>query len=629
MAAMDNLITVVNKLQGACTALGDNAASDKSLPGLWSLLPTIVVIGGQSSGKSSVLEAVVGRDFLPRGTGIVTRRPLILQLVRTPEGTPEHGEFVHAKGQRFDSFEAMSAEIEAETHRHLERCRKPVSPDPIQLTVYSPVVPNLTMVDMPGLTKIAIDGQPASIVKDLDDMARTYVKGENSIILAVSPANADLATSDALRMAREVDPSGDRTIGVLTKLDIMDPGTDARDIMTNAAVQLKHGWIAVVNRNQADLNGRVSMQDARRKELEFFRKHPAYKDLKNVGTNFLSGHLSDQLLSAIRRQMPTIQHHIHKNVSDLQRELDAMGGIVDTSRGGMVHTMLVQMRQFEMSYKKALEGGRPGGQNLVTCFDFRMVDNMAKLPFHRLLEPKYVRRVLEEADGYQPHLVAPEMGYRRLLEESIKLFHGPVTTAVEEVFMVLRSLVEQTFKTEECRGLVRYRSLRGEIGTAALKQLEKLKGEAKAFVEDMVIMETAYFSTNYFRELFRPGGAEDEEGAPRRIKTLDGGFVGDGVEGASAEDTYLRQIGQYVSGYLRMVQDKFKDTVPKAIVHKMVHASKERLLEDMHAWLMTADEPKLQRALMEDDGLMKKREQLQKRLSLMNRAAAELSAAHF
>jgi hypothetical protein len=59
-------------------------------------------------------------------------------------------------------------------------------------------------------------------------MARNFVKGENTIILAVTPANADLATSDALRLAREVDPAGDRTVGVLTKLDIMDRGTDCR-----------------------------------------------------------------------------------------------------------------------------------------------------------------------------------------------------------------------------------------------------------------------------------------------------------------------------------------------------------------------------------------------------------------
>ena len=123
-----------------------------------------------------------------------------------------------------------------------------MSPDPIQLTVYSPNVPNLTLVDMPGLTKIPIDGQPKSIVAELEDMARTYVKGDNAITLAVTPANADLATSDALHLAREVDPAGDRTIGVLTKLDIMDPGTNARDVLLGSAVRLKHGWIGIVNR---------------------------------------------------------------------------------------------------------------------------------------------------------------------------------------------------------------------------------------------------------------------------------------------------------------------------------------------------------------------------------------------
>lgn len=108
-----------------------------------------------------------------------------------------------------------------------------------------------------GLTKVPIDGQPASIVQDIEKMVKQYIKGDNAIILAVSPANADLATSDALRMAREVDPNGDRTIGVLTKLDIMDPGTSVRDILDGKQLRLKHGWVGVVNRGQKDINSKV------------------------------------------------------------------------------------------------------------------------------------------------------------------------------------------------------------------------------------------------------------------------------------------------------------------------------------------------------------------------------------
>ena len=180
-----------------------------------------------------------------------------------------------------------------------------VSPDPIYLTVRSPNVPVLTMVDMPGLTKVPIDGQPASIVQELDDMVRQYIKNDNAIILAVTPANADLATSDALRMAREVDPTGERTIGVLTKVDIMDRGTDCRDVLMGRQMKLRHGWVAVVNRGQADINSKVQMTDARAKERAFFTGRPEYGDLGNTGTTYLAEKLSTHLINEITRNLPS------------------------------------------------------------------------------------------------------------------------------------------------------------------------------------------------------------------------------------------------------------------------------------------------------------------------------------
>lgn len=290
--ALNSVVQLVNRLQQACALLGDTAGSPDGtsnggtkLPSLWKLLPSICVVGGQSSGKSSVLEAVVGKDFLPRGAGIVTRRPLILQLHQLADATAtEYGEFLHLAGTRFTDFTEIRNEIEAETFRHLKKVGKIVSPEPIQLAVYSPRVPNLTLVDLPGLTKIAIDGQPKSIVKDLEDMVRTYIKGENSIILAVTPANADMATSDAIRMAKDVDPTGERTIGVLTKIDIVDRGVSVRDVMENQVVKLKHGWIGVVNRAQADIMANIDMMEARAKEREFFQSRADYADLPNVGT---------------------------------------------------------------------------------------------------------------------------------------------------------------------------------------------------------------------------------------------------------------------------------------------------------------------------------------------------------
>jgi dynamin 1-like protein len=153
--------------------------------------------------KLSALPSSAGRQpselaLCLRPAACATLRPLIPLSSAPPVGPPA---------------EEIRKEIEAETLRHTQKRGTIVSPVPITLRIVSPQLPGLSLVDMPGLTKVPIDGQPKSIVTELENMARDYVKHENVIILAVTPANADLATSDALRLAREVDPSGDRTIG--------------------------------------------------------------------------------------------------------------------------------------------------------------------------------------------------------------------------------------------------------------------------------------------------------------------------------------------------------------------------------------------------------------------------------
>jgi dynamin 1-like protein len=120
-----------------------------------------------------------------------------------------------------------------------------------------------------------------------------YISKPNAVILAVSPANQDIANSDSLKLARSVDPRGLRTIGVLTKLDLMDAGTNALDILTGRTYPLKLGFIGVVNRSQQDINAGLPMEEALRKEEEFFRNHPAYRNLAHrCGTKYLAKSLN-------------------------------------------------------------------------------------------------------------------------------------------------------------------------------------------------------------------------------------------------------------------------------------------------------------------------------------------------
>ncbi|CAF1668562.1 unnamed protein product [Rotaria magnacalcarata] len=246
---MELLIPMINQLQHIFTA-----ANAK----LTLTLPQIAVVGSQSAGKSSVLENIVGRDFLPRGGNMVTKRPLVLQLINL-QGQ-EYAVFGHKPQQRFVNYVDVRAEIENDT-KSVVRDDMGVSNIPINLTIYSPHVVNLTLVDLPGMVKVPSQGQPPDIVKKIDDIIINYISNENCLILAVTPANIDIVTSDALVMARSQDPMGKRTIGVLTKLDMMGKGHNAREVLLNKLVVLERGFIGVVLRGQRlDEHGRASKE---------------------------------------------------------------------------------------------------------------------------------------------------------------------------------------------------------------------------------------------------------------------------------------------------------------------------------------------------------------------------------
>ncbi|KAL0398002.1 UNVERIFIED_CONTAM: Dynamin-related protein 5A [Sesamum calycinum] len=450
---MENLISLVNRLQRACTALGDHG-EETALPTLWDALPSIAVVGGQSSGKSSVLESIVGKDFLPRGSGIVTRRPLVLQLHRIEEGR-EYAEFGHLPRKRFTDFAAVRKEIADETDRETGRSKQ-ISTVPIYLSIYSPNVVNLTLIDLPGLTKVAVEGQPDSIVMDIENMVRSYIEKPNCIILAISPANQDLATSDAIKISREVDPKGERTFGVLTKIDLMDKGTDAVDVSYIRRLLIFYYIIELFMMFKFRTLKNVDMIAARRREREYFAQTPEYKHLAHrMGSEHLGKVLSKHLEAVIKSRIPGLQSLINKTIIELESELSRLGKPIATDAG--------------------------------------------RLQFDKHLAMENVRKLITEADGYQPHLIAPEQGYRRLIETALITIKGPAEAAVDAVHAILKELVHKSIS--ETVELKQYPSLRVEVGNAAVESLDKMKEESKKATLQLVEMECSYLTVDFFRKL--------------------------------------------------------------------------------------------------------------------------------
>lgn len=167
------------------------------------------------------------------------------------------------------------------------------------LTIFSPTCPDLTIIDLPGITKIPIKGsdQTLDVEKVTKEMAGRYCRDPKTIILCVIPANADITTSDGLMMARQLDPTGARTIGVITKIDLMDRGTDAKRLLNGDDVALKLGYVGVKNRSQADINEKKTVLQALEDERKFFSTSPIYSSLPGgmVGTRSLTNKLTDVL----------------------------------------------------------------------------------------------------------------------------------------------------------------------------------------------------------------------------------------------------------------------------------------------------------------------------------------------
>ncbi|NXD75066.1 DYN1 protein, partial [Halcyon senegalensis] len=499
---MEDLIPLVNRLQDAFAAIGQNANLD---------LPQIAVVGGQSAGKSSVLENFVGRDFLPRGSGIVTRRPLVLQLVNA---STEYGEFLHCKGKKFTDFEEVRLEIEAETDR-VTGSNKGISPVPINLRVYSPHVLNLTLVDLPGMTKVPVGDQPPDIEFQIRDMLMQFVTKENCLILAVSPANSDLANSDALKIAKEVDPQGQRTIGVITKLDLMDEGTDARDVLENKLLPLRRGYIGVVNRSQKDIDGKKDIQAALAAERKFFLSHPAYRHMADrMGTPYLQKVLNQQLTNHIRDTLPGLRNKLQSQLLSIEKEVEEYKSFRPDDPARKTKALLQMVQQFAVDFEKRIEGSGDqidtyelsGGARINRIFHERFPFELVKMEFDEKELRREISYAIKNIHGIRhvsharqtigyialTGLFTPDMAFETIVKKQVKKIKEPCLKCVDMVISELINTVRQCTKK-----LSQYPHLREEMERIVTTHIREREGRTKDQVMLLIDIELAYMNTNH------------------------------------------------------------------------------------------------------------------------------------
>ena len=488
---MESLIGIVNQLQDAFSQMGVNMQLD---------LPQIAVVGGQSAGKSSVLENFVGQDFLPRGSGIVTRRPLVLQLINHPV---EYGEFLHLKGQQFANFDDIRKEIEAETDR-VTGHNKGISSVPINLRVFSPHVLNLTLIDLPGMTRVPVGDQPKDIEEQIRNMIMQFITKPNCLVLAVTPANQDLAISDALKLAREVDPDGMRTIGVITKLDLMDDGTDAKDILENKTLPLRRGFVGVVNRSQRDIEGRKDIRAAIAGERKFFLSHPAYRAMADrMGTPYLQRVLNQQLSNHIRETLPALRDKLQKQILSMEKEVEEYKHIRPDDPSIKTKAMLQMIQQLQADFDRSIEGsgkgdGRintaelSGGAKINRLFHERFPFEIVKMEFDEKELRKEIAFAIQNIHGIRVGLFTPDMAFDAIVKKQIERLKEPSLKCVDLVVQELTNVVRAC--TEK---MSRYPRLRDEAERIVCTFIRERESELKRQIILLIDCELAYMNTNH------------------------------------------------------------------------------------------------------------------------------------
>ncbi|XP_041340252.1 dynamin-2 [Pyrgilauda ruficollis] len=474
---MEELIPLVNKLQDAFSSIGQSCHLD---------LPQIAVVGGQSAGKSSVLENFVGRDFLPRGSGIVTRRPLILQLIFSKT---EYAEFLHCKSKKFTDFDEVRQEIEAETDR-VTGTNKGISPVPINLRVYSPHVLNLTLIDLPGITKVPVGDQPQDIEFQIRDMILQFISRESSLILAVTPANMDLANSDALKMAKEVDPQGLRTIGVITKLDLMDEGTDARDVLENKLLPLRRGTAGP---------GPQCPLCPPRVTLSLSPSHPEKRDFPGFPGSALPIP-RQQLTNHIRETLPSLRSKLQSQLLSLEKEVEEYKNFRPDDPARKTKALLQMVQQFGVDFEKRIEGSGDqvdtlelsGGARINRIFHERFPFELVKMEFDEKDLRREISYAIKNIHGVRTGLFTPDLAFEAIVKKQVVKLKEPCLKCVDLVIQELINTVRQCTSK-----LGSYPRLREETERIVTTHIREREGKTKDQILLLIDIELSYINTNH------------------------------------------------------------------------------------------------------------------------------------
>ncbi|KAJ1385213.1 P-loop containing nucleoside triphosphate hydrolase [Sesbania bispinosa] len=523
MAAIEDLSELADSMRQAAALLADedvdesNASSNSRRP---STFLNVVALGNVGAGKSAVLNSLIGHPVLPTGENGATRAPICIDLQRDTSLSSK---------SIILQIDNKSQQVSASALRHslqdrLSKSSTGKGRDQIYLKLRTSTAPPLKLVDLPGLDQRIMD----------ESIASEYAEHNDAILVVIVPAAQapEVASSRALRLAKEYDGEGTRTIGVISKID--QAATDQKSLAAVQALLLNQGparasdipWVALIGQSvsiataqSGSTGSESSLETAWRAESESLKSILKGAPPSKLGRIALVDALAHQIQNRMKLRLPNLLSGLQGKSQIVQDELARLGESMVTTSEGTRAIALELCREFEDKFLQHITGGEGAGWKIVSCFEGRFPDRMKQLPLDRHFDINNVKRIVLEADGYQPYLISPEKGLRSLIKGVLELAKEPSRLCVDEVHRVLLDIVSSAANATP--GLGRYPPFKREIVALATAALEGFKNESKKMVVALVDMERAFVPPQHFirlvqRRMERQRREEELKGRPSR-----------------------------------------------------------------------------------------------------------------
>ena len=601
---MNSLISLINKLQEILTVSQLKYKIN---------LPQIICIGSQSSGKSSIIESIIGKDFLPKGSGIITRRPIILQLINQKEGE-DYCEFFLKPNEKITDFSKVTKEIILQTEKIAGK-EKLISDKPIIMKIYSTKLIDLTLVDLPGLVKVPLKGQPENIDNQIKKIVLDFISNSNSIILAITPSNIDISNSDSLKIAREVDPYFTRTLGVISKVDLVENYKEFVNIIKNNVYPLKYGYIGVTCRTSKENLNNKSLDNQIQDEEEIYKEIDDYNDiLNNLGIKNLTIKLKDLLTEKIKLSIPTIKENLNNIIFKKQKELKELGDeiILEDNEISMNTFLLSSVFKFTSKYKEFLNGDiinsnlnktYIGAAKISKIFNQKFINEILSIDPLENLKDEEILIVIKNTNGLRPSLFVPEVAFEILVKQQIKKLEEPGLLCIKKVYDELINTINSISLPE----IIRFKKLDNKIKELLIGIIDKCIPEVNEMIKNLIKIELAYINSSHPDFLNNKDELNKNEDNNNN-NNIDKNYRNN-LNFNERELMEISIVKNLIVSYFNIVKKNYCDFVPKTIMCFLVNKTKDISEQEIIAQLYKTKED-IKSLLKEDEDISQRRKEL-------------------